>query len=665
MQINPGRTLRGSTEKGPCPVGPNYLPEMVFPFKRERSEEARMNGRDDGRSTVPAPPRGTTTDDGRGPWPAEAREAEASWVPDWCRRVVWYQVFPERFRNGDPRANPTRKDLWGAWPHDHTSPWEVHPWTSDWYELQPWERANGRDVWFNVQRRRYGGDLAGLIERLDYLADLGIGALYLNPVFDSPSLHKYDARVYHHVDPNLGPDPEGDRRIMARETLDDPATWQWTAADRLALELVRRVHEKGMRIIFDGVFNHIGMASPFFLDVARRQQASPYRDWFKVRSWEDPATGARFHYQGWEGHKELPEWRQDRRGLAPGPREYVFAITRRWMDPSGEGRPGEGIDGWRLDVAACVRHAFWKDWAALVRSINPEAYLTAEVIDTVEANRPFLEGDEFTAVMNYNFAFACSEFFADQRRRIAPTRLDARLRELREAYPPAVAYAMQNLLESHDTARFASHVVNRDRCRWRSWHAYCHKALVREGFDGRRPDAKERRRVMLAAIFQMTYVGAPMLYYGEETGMWGGRDPCCRKPMVWPDRAYAPEAVEADGTRRDPPDPVAWDEALVAHHRRLIRLRNARPCLQVGAYETVLADDATGVFAFRRATEAEALTVVLNGRWGPARCVIPAEAGTVYRDLLSGRIWIASAGGIEIGLQGSEGLILERDAGGA
>ena len=131
-------------------------------------------------------------------------------VPEWAKGIIWYQIFPERFRNGDPDNDPTAATLEGSWPHDHTSPWQVHPWTADWYERQPYEQRNGRDIWFNIQRRRYGGDLQGIIDSLDYLVDLGIEAIYLNPVFDSPSSHKYDGATYHHIDPHFGPDPDGD-----------------------------------------------------------------------------------------------------------------------------------------------------------------------------------------------------------------------------------------------------------------------------------------------------------------------------------------------------------------------------------------------------------------------------------------------------------------------
>ena len=187
-----------------------------------------------------------------------------NWVPAWAKKAVWYQIFPERFRNGNPAGNPTLADIEGAWPHDLTSPWQIHPWTADWYELQPYEQANGQGIWVNLIRRRYGGDLQGILDKLDYLQDLGITALYLNPVFESPSHHKYDGTLYHHIDRTLGRDPAGDKALMAQEDPADPATWQWTAADQLELKLIEAVHRRGMRIIFDGVFNHVSLNNPFF-----------------------------------------------------------------------------------------------------------------------------------------------------------------------------------------------------------------------------------------------------------------------------------------------------------------------------------------------------------------------------------------------------------------
>lgn len=585
-------------------------------------------------------------------------------APEWAKRAVWYQIFPERFRNGDPKNDPTINDIEGAYPHDTSSPWQIHPWTADWYELQPYERKNGKDIWFNLQRRRYGGDVQGILDKLDYLQKLGINAIYLTPVFESPSLHKYDATTYHHIDPNFGPDPEWDRKIIASETGHDPTTWKWTSADRLMLHLINEVHRRGMRIIFDGVFNHIGLNHWAFRDVAQRQQASRYRDWFKILSWQNAKTGESFQYQGWWSLKELPEWRQDENGIVTGPRDYIFAITKRWMDPNNDGDPGDGIDGWRLDVAACVHHQFWKRWREHVKSINPEAYLTGELIDPIAELQPYLQGDEFDAVMNYNFTFACSEYFMNERTRIPAGEFDRRLRELREAFPRDVAYVMQNLLDSHDTDRFVSRIINRDKRTMRDWMDY-YKWSCGNGadYDGRKPNAAERQVQKLLALFQMTYLGAPMIYYGTEAGMWGANDPSCRKPMVWEDLDHAEASYLSNGEQRAHPETVAFDHDIFEHYRKLIRVRNTHPALQVGNYHTLLADDARDLLAFSRSHENENMVVVVNNSSADQRAIVPALQNSVYDDLLEDNHRFASNGEqLEVDLKAKSGRILIRRA---
>lgn len=573
--------------------------------------------------------------------------SKPAFVPQWAKRAVWYQIFPERFRNGDPNNDPTLESIRGAYPHDTKSPWQIHPWTSDWYELQPYERANGRDLEFNQQRRRYGGDLQGIIDKLDYLQDLGVNALYLNPVFEAPSAHKYDGATFHHIDPNLGPDPVGDRKLIAGEVGHDPATWHWTAADQLALRLIAEVHRRGMRIIFDGVFNHVGRNHWAFRDVVARQQLSPYKDWFKIKSWNDPQTGKGFDYEGWWGFKDLPELRQDENGLVQGPREYVFAITRRWMDPNGDGDPSDGLDGWRLDVAECVQHNFWKAWRAHVRSINPEAYLTGEVINTLPVLSKFLQGDEFDAVMNYSFAYACNDFFVSEKSRVAVSAFDRSLRELREAFPAEVAYVMQNLADSHDTDRIASRIVNRDRVSMRDWLKYYQwsKVVHTPDYDTRKPNPSERNAQKLLALFQMTYLGAPMIYYGDEAGMWGANDPCCRKPMVWEDLGYADEAILPNGAQREVVDRVAVDRELFAYYRKLIHIRRAHPALQLGDFKTLLVDDGRALYAFARSFEQQKLVVVINNS-GHAQRVENVRTGAgEFVDLLDGLKVSANAAG--------------------
>ena len=584
-------------------------------------------------------------------------------VPQWAKKVVWYQIFPERFRNGDARNDPTIKDIEGAYPHDVTSPWQIHPWTSDWYELQSYEKQNGKDIWFNLQRRRYGGDLQGIIDKLDYIQDLGVTAIYLNPIFEAPSLHKYDGATYHHVDPSFDPDPNGDRELIINEIPEDPSTWVWTTADKLFLELVKQVHQRKMYIIIDGVFNHMGLNSWAFKDVVKNQQNSKYKDWFTIKSWDDLKTGKKFDYEGWFGVRELPELREDENGIVDAPKKYIFDITKRWMDPNNDGNPEDGIDGWRLDVAFCVKHPFWKDWRRHVKSINPEAYLTAEVIDSIPVIKPYLDGNEFDAVMNYDFAFACADYFVSDKTRIKTIKFDKILKELREAFPGGVEYVQQNLFDSHDTNRLLSHIVNRDIGSFRDWAKYYG---ISKGdnpkYDTRKPTEDEIRIAKLMIIFQMTYVGAPMVYYGDEIGMWGANDPDCRKPMVWADLKYDDEKLLPDQTLKNNPDKVEPNNDLLVHYKNLIRIRNENPALQLGNFSTVLVDNKKELYAFSRNYKDEKIIVVINNNNKTQYAKIKIPANTKWIDLLNVNAeYRGNKSKQNIGIPAKWGVILKRN----
>jgi glycosidase len=417
---------------------------------------------------------------------------------------------------------------------------------------------------------------------------------------------------------------------MAGEVGDDPSTWVWTAADRQLLELIGAVHARGMRIILDGVFNHVGRRHWAFRDLLEKQRASRFTDWFKVRSFVDEPGG--FQYESWRGHASLPELRQVGDDLAPGPRAYLEAVTRRWMAPEGDAT--RGIDGWRLDVAPWLPHGFWKHWRRTVKAIRPDAYLVAENIRDVAFNVPFLEGDEFDAVMNYNFAFACDEFFFRDTTRITANRFDALLTALREAYPACVAPVMQNLFGSHDTARLASHALNRDRLDYRAFDETYHPRDSRAPtLDTRRPDDHARALQRLFVLFQITYLGAPMVYYGDEAGMWGANDPCCRKPMVWPELQYEAEVADPAGGWRAQPQPVAFDHALFAHYRHCIALRHAQPVLRTGSVQTLFVDDERQVLAHLRESDGALAIVAINRSDHAQTFALPDGGRTTWHDL--------------------------------
>lgn len=553
-------------------------------------------------------------------------------TPEWAQDAIWYQIFPDRFFNGDTTNDPTITNIVGTWPWKIQTDWQISPWTSDWYTFQPWEIKNGQDFRYQFQLRRYGGDLQGILAKLDYLQTLGVNAIYLNPVFDSPSSHKYGAAYYHHIDCNFGPDPDGDRQIIASEDPADPSTWQWTAADKLFLQLVREIHSRGMYIIIDGVFNHVGLTFWAFQDVIQNKGKSPYYNWFviegsKLKDWsvnndfqDLPELFAKnygsLRYKGWVA--DLPTFRQDSLGPVEPIRQHLFAVTKRWMDPNNDGNPDDGIDGWRLDVAERVQINFWSLFGAWVRDINPDAYLTGEVWwedwwqGKMYNAAPWLTNNRFDAVMNYRFGDAMFAFFIDQKNKITPSQLDIRLEKVRKEYPPDTKFVLQNVLGSHDTERFASALVNPNRI-----IDHANNTWYNREFNIRKPNQQERdiQRAILA--FQFAYVGAPYIYYGDEAGMWGADDPDCRKPMIWPDFSYDPETShfcdrlpDCNGSR--PKDEVFFNEDLFHYYQSLCQLRMNNTILRKGDYKTILIDDNNGLFGFERSLAGNRIWAIFN-----------------------------------------------------
>jgi len=564
--------------------------------------------------------------------------AQKSFTPEWSKGIVWYQIFPERFNNGDESNDPKAEDQDGAYPFNTTSPFQIHPWTSDWYQLQPYEQQNGKDIYYNLQRRRYGGDLQGVIDKLDYIKSLGVDAIYMTPIFWSPSSHKYDALCYHHVDPTFGPDPKGDVALMAKENPLDEKTWVWTKADLLALKLIKEVHARNMRIIFDGVFNHMGVKSFAFRDVEKNQQASPYADWFSIKSWNDAAKGTTFDYDGWFGVKTLPEFKENEQGLVAGPKQYIFNATKRWMDPMNKGIK-DGIDGWRLDVAYDVGHPFWKDWRKWVRSINPTAYMTAELVYPIEKTRPYLEGDEFDATMNYNFAFIMHDFFIQDKKGSSVTDFDLQLKELREAFGNDVALNMQNLMNSHDATRLASAVANPDGLKFGDWGKYFNwsQKSNNKTYNARKPNAEQIQKQKLIAAFQMLYLGSPMIFYGDEAGIWGGNDPDCRKPMIWENKKYDAETHNPDQTKHDS-DTVEFNKELFSWYQKFMTLRKKYKSLRLGDYTTIEKNDTQKLYVFSRKYNNEEVIVLVNRSDKPVQFKNQMLSIAKYKDVFTGKI---------------------------
>ena len=543
---------------------------------------------------------------------ADAPATSSKQVPTWAADAVWYQIFPDRFRNGDPKNDPTRASL--ETPIVPGRGWKPSPWTADWYARDGWEEALGPDFYKQgVFDRRYGGDLQGVLDKLPYLSDLGINAIYFSPLFYARSLHKYDGNSYHHIDPFFGPDPEGDFKLMDTET-SDPKTWHWTAADSLFLKVIKEAHSHGMKVILDGVFNHTGRDFFAFKNLREKGADSPYKDWYVVRSFDDPTTlRNEFDYDGWWGHKTLPVFASAKNGhdMAPGPKEYIFNATRRWMDPDGKGDPKDGIDGWRLDVADERPVEFWAEWNTLVRKLNPQAYTTAE---TWKDPKPMIVGGGFSATMNYfGFAMPVKGWLADNH--LTPTRFAKLIDQRRNGVPSPDAYAMQNLMDSHDTDRLASMIVNGSNMPYHDADQieYNSDNDVRDApnYSIHKPVERDRAIQRLIVLLQMTYVGAPMIYYGDEAGMWGAHDPDNRQPMVWADLKYDPQTHDPrKGV--EPSQRVAFDPELFAYYKAAIALRHGHPVLDTGEYTLLDADDAADALVFERGSGADALVVALN-----------------------------------------------------
>lgn len=556
-------------------------------------------------------------------------------VPDWAADAIFYQIFPERFANGDRANDPTRDSLES--PESVPDSWAISPWTGDWYARSRWEKQLGENFFENgVFHRRYGGDLKGIIDKLDYLVTLGINTIYFNPVFYARSLHKYDGNSFHHVDPYFGPDPKGDLAVMSQET-SDPATWQWTNADKLFLELIREAHARKIRVVIDGVFNHTGRDFFAFADLRQRQSDSLYRDWYIVQHFDDPATPYNdFRYKGWWGVDALPEFANNDTGddLHLGPKQYVFDSTKRWMDPNNDGDPSDGIDGWRLDVANELPIRFWSDWHAHARRINPECYTVAEVWDDA---RTFLEAGGFSATMNYHgFSFPVKGFLIDEV--LPPSGAALELNERRNGHSLPVQYALQNLMDSHDTDRLASIVVNAGRRPYSQPNRFDYDMGVSPryapDYDVRKPNERERRIQRLVALMQMTYVGPPMIYYGTEAGMWGADDPCDRMPMVWPELTYDTQRADPLGRKRQP-DAVQFDESLFNYYRAAIALRRDCSALRRGGIEFVAADDTAWFLGFRRADRNQVVLVGLNRGEAPHSWKIPLVEGETVSPALT------------------------------
>jgi cyclomaltodextrinase / maltogenic alpha-amylase / neopullulanase len=408
-------------------------------------------------------------------------------APSWVKDTVWYQIFPERFANGDSSIDPQG----------------TLPWASE--EPKP--------------NNFFGGDFQGVINHIDHLVKLGITGIYFTPIFKAKSNHKYDTIDYMEIDPQFG----------------DKDTFK---------QLVKVCHENGIKVMLDAVFNHSGYYFEPFQDVLKNEDRSRYKSWFHLHGFPI-VTEPRPNYETFAFEKSMPKLNTEN----PEVREYLLKVARYWVEEFD-------IDGWRLDVANEVDHSFWRDFRKAVKSVKPETYILGEIWHD---SMPWLTGDQFDAVMNYPFTNAVLEFVANET-------IDARvfadkITSVIQMYPENVNEVAFNLLGSHDTARVLT--------------------LCNEN----------KEKVKLLFLLMLTFKGTPCIYYGDEFGMSGVRDPGCRKCMVWNEEEQ--------------------DLDLFQHVQSLISLRSEHPVLaNEGEMAFVYADETTLIY--ERSNDDESFLILLN-----------------------------------------------------
>ena len=506
-------------------------------------------------------------------------------VPEWARGALQYQIFTDRFCNGCPENDVRDRTYFYAGDYIRHAAWDALP--------------EGDDF-----RCLYGGDLQGVMAKLDYLQSLGVEAIYFNPLFVAPSNHKYDTQDYRHIDPHFaasscadGVLAEGDHdNAHAAGYIGDTADKAHLAeGDAFFARFCDEVHRRGMRIILDGVFNHCGSFHPWMnregvypVPGAYDDSKSPWRDYFRFDE-----NGA---YEAWWGIDTLPKLNyESSRALC----EEIFGIAQKWVSPP------YGADGWRLDVAAdlghsrAFNHLFWQEFRRRVKAANPDAVIVAEHYgDPAE----WLNGREWDSVMNYDaFLEPVSWFLTGMEKHSDQYRGDlhqngpaffAAMGEAMARFPrPALECAM-NELSNHDHSRFMTRTNSRPGRLGTTGAA--------AASEGVRPDVFRQ-----AVVIQMTWPGAPTVYYGDEAGLTGWTDPDNRRTYPW----------------------GREDRSLIELHRALSRLRAGMPVLKRGSVKPVYAGD--GVIAYARFDEKDCAIVVCNNTDEPAALSLPLRGAGV------------------------------------
>jgi len=520
-------------------------------------------------------------------------------VPEWAKGAVWYMILPERFRNINPTNDPIAKRVVGNSNND----WQVHPWAADWYKRQVWEENRSEPFSELLAQRRYGGDLVGVFEKLLYLKDLGVDAIYLTPIFESPSIEKYGASTFHHVDNNFGLSREEDWSAIETEK-DNPEEWTLTSGDELFSDLLRQAHEADMRVVIEAVFSYCGRDFWAFKDLEKNQQQSKYKDWFEVLSWDNPVTPdtVEFSYKCWQDNKKFPLFRKDAHGfLTKAVKDYIFNSTRRWMDIDGDGITVDGIDGWSIQQVEDLSEPFWREWNELVRSLNSKAITISDFAGT---SSEVIDRYDFNLVKDNPLSQLMMDFFVTRRGQEPLSEFVRKLNNLKEKNSNDIYVAAISQLDNLTTPRIATVIANS-------------REHPGDGVNGHsltpfKPDSTDRKIQRLLTVFQLTYPGSPMITYGDESGMWGGRYPDNIKPMLWKEFVYEREsyATVRPGVTRLSEN--RFDLRMFNTYRKLNQLRLKNAALRVGGCDEEIVDDEKKVFAYVRREKSNEVWVFMN-----------------------------------------------------
>lgn len=563
-------------------------------------------------------------------WPAKGQQDHSQPLA-WTKSVVWYELFIERFSNGDPTNDPTIGDITIPGESEPPSDWSITPWTSDWYRREPWAEKTGKPFYETIFFRRYGGDLQGVLNKLDYLKDLGITAIYFRPLNYAPSLHKYDARSYHHIDVNIGPDPEGDKKLIAGENPLDPTTWKWTAADKMFLKVIDEAHKRNIRVVLDYSWNHTGRLFWAFQDILANQEKAASKDWYVIKEFDNPNTPQNeFEYDAWLGIKSLPEIKKvdvtTKRvvghpyegDIHPTVKKHIYDVTKRWLAPDGDVK--KGIDGYRLDVADHIGLKFWREFRGVVKGINPEAYLVGEIWwqkwpDQLMDPAPYTGGDIFDAVMFYHTYRPARYFFAKTNFRIDAKQFRDSLDFQWSRISEPIRYAMMNTSSSADAPRLLSDFHNEGKYKYRM------KPTDDPNFRSGKPSPESYKRLKLFLIHAFTTTGAPAIYNGEEMGMWGGDDPEDRKPLWWKEYSFDDETRTNVQPGKKEYDKVGFNQDLFNFYRKMTSLRNSNPVLASGKFEWVTTEGM--MLSYRRYDDQDQIFVLFNMEDNKRKMLLP------------------------------------------